>query len=138
MGICQNTGDNLKLKQKIEKFGEKLEERVRESNGFMTKTGSLLSTKEWHASAIGISWATLSYIMPTPLDAAFVITYLLFIRQVVKGKAFTGSQLGDARSEMAYNLGFYAFTALLLEVYSSYSVESMEIGTALIRVLVGA
>lgn len=127
----------MNLTEKIQQTGKNLEERVRESNGFMTKTGSLLSTKEWHASAIAIAWATLSYIMPTPLDAAFVITYLLFLRKVIQGKAFSGSQLGDARSEVAYNLMFYAVTAVLFETYTRYSIESMEIGSALIRVLIG-
>lgn len=127
----------MSLQDKIQKYGEILEERVRESNGFMTKTGSLLSTKEWHASAIGIAWAILSYIMPTPLDAAFVITYLLFLRKVIQGEAFKGSQLGDARSEVAYNIMFYAVTAVIFETQSGFSIEPIEVGAALIQILLG-
>jgi len=124
--------------RKSKGFVSKLKQKIWLSNGFMTKAKGWIDKTEWHAVAISVSWASLPFAFPTPFDAMFIISYGLFIKKIVEGEAFPNSQLGDPASQFAYSLPFYAVTVWLFIVFTEFSVESIEVGRALIAAFAGA
>lgn len=118
-------------------FLGKIKQKVYLSNGFMTKAKGWIDKTEWHATAIGISWASLAFAFPTPFDAMFIVSYGLFMKKVVDGEAFPNSQLGDSASQFAYTLPFYTVTVWYFILFTDFGVESIDVGSMIISMIVG-
>lgn len=126
------------LENDLEEMGEDTRKGVIESDGFLTKAGALVDRVEWHALAISTAWASLPFAFPTPLDAVFVITYALFMKKVINGEMFDGTQLGDPADQFAYSIVPYAITIWLFVEFTGYSIESIEVGRMLVAMFAGA
>jgi len=55
----------------------KLNQKILDSNGFMTKEGGYLCKAEWHAVAIPASMISASFMLPKPLGLLTFLSYLL-------------------------------------------------------------
>jgi len=117
---------------------QKIKCYVWKSNGFLTKAKGWIDKTEWHAVAISSSWAALPFLMPSPMDAIFVITYAIYMKRIVEGDAFEGTQLNDPVSQFAYNLPVYTLTVFLLTEHTRYSIQSIEVGRIIVSMFAGA
>lgn len=130
-----------KINELEKSFDNRIDEtadNIEESNGFLTKKNGWIDKSEWHATAMSIAWASLAFAFTTPFDALFIVTYAIFMKRIIDGKAFDGSQLGDIRSQFAYSITFYSLTSWAFILFTDRSVESIDVGRMIITALVGA
>lgn len=72
-----NSRHKIEVKSKIVGLLSKINQKILDSNGFLTKKGGYLCKAEWHAVAIPAGWISAAYMLPQPLDVLTFVSYLL-------------------------------------------------------------
>jgi len=89
----------------------KLNQKILDSNGLMTKEGGYLCKAEWHAVAIPASMISASFMLPKPLGLLTFLSYLLMNK---KGFELLQSDYeghwNDVMEEYAYAAGSLCVT----------------------------
>jgi len=153
-------------KKDIEKIAEKLEEenkseekvtwsltsklldllkranqRILDSNGFLTKEGGYLCKAEWHAVAIPAGWVSAAYMLPKPLNVLTFVSFLLMNKKgfdLLNNETYDG-HWNDVMEEYAYAAVSFGLTvAYWTYVFEQDIAGAGELNSILGRLLLGA
>jgi len=116
----------------------KINQKILDSNGFLTKEGGYLCKAEWHAVMIGVSFPAIAFMLPSPLGEFCIVAMLLMLRVGFKqlGKGLEG-HMADVMHELAYMLASAMITIALFKYGTSETLTEIDIGQALVQLLVG-
>jgi len=121
-----------------ESYLSQLNQRILDSNGFLTKEGGYLCKAEWHAVMIGISFPAMAFMLPTPLGEFMIVAMLLMLRTGFKklGKDLDG-HMADVMHELAYMLVSAMLTIGCFTYLSGRRLKEIDVGQAILSMLVG-
>lgn len=122
-----------RIKENIAEIKNNLEQDIVESDGLLTKKGSVKSHAEWHALVLGVAPTATGFLMPSPLGELFILAELAMLRtgfnKKMSGETLDG-HLGDVMDEIAYTFtGTFITTAILtyLEIGGLTTLDLSEI-----------
>lgn len=136
-----NSRPKVKVTQKIGGLLSKLNQKILDSNGFLTKEGGYLCKAEWHAVAIPAGWVSAAYMLPKPLNVLTFVSFLLMNKKgfdLLNNETYDG-HWNDVMEEYAYAAVSFGLTV----AYWTYVVEERiagaeELNSILGRLLLGA
>lgn len=126
------------LLSKLKKMFSSFNQKILESNGFMTSKGKYICKSEWHAVALGISFPAMAFMLPTPLGEFMIIVMLLMLRTGFKklGDGLEG-HMADVMHELAYMMVSAMLTVGYFTYFSGRKLKEVDVGQVLTRLLVG-
>lgn len=129
-----------KTLSKIVDLFSKLNQKILDSNGFMTKKGKYLCKSEWHAVAIPAGMISGAYMLPQPLG---LLTFLSYLFMNKKGFDLLQSDYkghwNDVMEEYAYAAASFAITIAYWTYLTQETVDGAgEINSAIISLFAGA
>jgi len=132
--------EKMKMLNKISNFLHKANNRVLQSNGFLTKKGGYICKAEVHAIAIPSGFLSSSYMVTEPLGIVIFSSFFLMWRKgfnLAKDPNYEG-HWNDVIDESAYTAGAMAATIIFFELYTVYGVSGAnQISGILSKILFG-
>lgn len=125
------------IEKRINEISEAIEQRHEQSNGFLNKSGGHYSNAEGHAVFIGLSTVGLAYVFPHPLGEFVVIAWLLLLRTIYKNLGDLEGHMKDIAHEYAYMISAAFVTAVFFDRFTDYSLQTIEVGELIARLLLG-
>ena len=125
---------------KLRSLLSKVNNRVLESNGFMTSKGKYICKSEWHAVAIPAGMISASYMLPEPLG---LLTFLSWLLMNKKGFDLLQSDYeghwNDVMEEYAYAAASLTVTIAYWKYFTTETVAGAgQINSIVARLLLGA
>lgn len=119
----------------------KTNQKILNSNGFLTKKGQYLCKAEWHATMLGTCPIATGFLLPTPMGELFILAELGMLRTGFKKKMesdkVTG-HLGDVIEEIGYTFAASFVTTAIFLYFEIGEVVSIDVSSLVIAMLGGA
>jgi len=128
------------LFSKLKKIFSKLNQKILDSNGFMTKEGKYLCKSEWHAAAMPIGFISSAFILEKLGVIVFATFFLMYRRgfKLAENPNYEG-HWNDVIDESAYTAMAMLATIIYWTYYTPETIEGFEaFGGAIGRIFIGA
>ena len=125
---------------KLRSLLSKVNNRILQSNGFLTSKGKYLCKAEWHAVAIPAGMISGAFMLPQPLG---LVTFLVYLLMNKKGfellKSDYEGHWNDVMEEYAYAAASFGITIAYWTYLTQETIGGAEdVNTVLTRLLIGA